>query len=143
MEDEAKNGLSIPLAQVTDRIVKAVGISKNTVTKIRKEGNEIEASGGKFSTPNKKRRRESIVSKLDLSMEDFLRRHIHNYHRIHETQPNLSRLLLSMRQDGLFEGSKSSLRRLVKKLGFRYAHILTVFFKSYSQSNIVDMHYFS
>lgn len=120
MEDEASNGIRIPLMRVVERVCKALDISKNTVTKIKKEGVEAENGGKQFSTPNKKRKRKSPVSSLEAHTEDFFRRHIYNYYRRFQSLPTLKKLLQSMKDDGLpFNGGKTSLAKVLQKLGFR------------------------
>ncbi|CAK1589924.1 unnamed protein product [Parnassius mnemosyne] len=43
-------------SKVTERVVLATGINKNTLTRIRREWRDAEASSSKISTPKKKKR---------------------------------------------------------------------------------------
>ncbi len=121
MDNEATNGLSIPLSRVMERVAAATGISKNCLTQIKNEGAAVERGEKSFSTPNKKRKRVCPVTNVDVHSEDFFRRHIYRYHKIHKEHPTLDRLMVSMKKDGLpFQGSRSSLATVLRRLGFRY-----------------------
>ncbi|KAJ4434517.1 hypothetical protein ANN_23079 [Periplaneta americana] len=54
MSEEAVNGIQIPLKSVCARVLAATGISKRTLARIRKEGENIEAgTADSFSSPEK------------------------------------------------------------------------------------------
>lgn len=76
----------------------------------------------KLATPGKKRRIERRVTNLDSFQEDAIRREIYAYYSRKE-HPTIKKLHATLVAADLFQGSKSSLLRVVKELGFRYKSI--------------------
>ncbi|CAH4019877.1 unnamed protein product [Pieris brassicae] len=119
-EKESRNGGPLlPVTQVRDRVAAALGISAPTVAKITKEA--FGSSGleqNKPSTPKKKRQPFKVTA-VDSFDADAIRRHIYDYYHRKEI-PTLKKLVQSLRNSGLFRGKKSSLAKLLKKIGFLY-----------------------
>lgn len=118
-KEKINNGPLIPVKQVVDRTSAALQIDKSTVVNIGKEKKQCEESGGKLQTPNKKIRLPKRVTGLDAFQQDAIRRHIYSYITRKE-YPTLKKLHVSLREDELFLGSKSSLALVIKRLGFKY-----------------------
>ncbi|CAH2097945.1 unnamed protein product [Euphydryas editha] len=119
-EKEFRNGAPLlPMSQVRNRVAAALGISVATVTKIAKEA--YGSSGieqNKVSTP-KKKRQPCKVTCFDDFDADAIRRHIYEYYQRKEI-PTLRRLVISLRNSGLFRGQKSSLGNVLRQIGFYF-----------------------
>lgn len=126
-EAENQNGGSlIPVTKVRDRIKAALGISGPTVTKILKQaynnGTESEEGNNvRVPSPQRKRRRRKPcpITRIDNFDADAIRRHIYGFFERKE-YPTLRKLTESLRQSELFFGQKSSLSKILKKIGFRF-----------------------
>ena len=107
----AREGITIPLNCIIDRVVKATGVSRYIVLSIKEEGPAVEIGEQLgFSTPGKKRDKKSTHSIIDADVDIFLRRHIHNFYKREKKQPTLDHLMVTIKEDGIpFNGSKSSL----------------------------------
>ena len=78
MEYEAKNGLSIPLERVMERVRKTL----NHCNENKEEGNQVETGEATtFSHPARKRRKPCPVTAVDTDMADFYRNHIYRYYK--------------------------------------------------------------
>lgn len=105
-----------------ERVAAATGISLRTVQRIKQEAKSIEegVNNTSFSTPNKKR--ENVKSSI--AMDDFdhclLRRTIHNFHITEKQVPTLQRIYKKMCEDYDYQGSSESLRKEMRKIGFRW-----------------------
>lgn len=119
-ERESRNGGPlIPVTQIRDRVSAALGITAPTVSKIIKEG--YGSSGmeqNKPSTPKKKRQPFKVTA-IDSFDGDAIRRHIYDYYQRKEI-PTLHNLVQSLKTSGLFRGQKSSLAKVLNRIGFQY-----------------------
>lgn len=126
-ELECQNrGPLIHVERVVDRTAAALRIHKNTVYRIgkekekkEKENDEAGPSQSLLETPGKKRNYEKRVTKMDAFQQDAVRRHLYGYY-LRKEHPTLNKLLHSLREAELFNGSKSSLRNCLHELGFQY-----------------------
>lgn len=120
-EREYQNGGPlIPLNRVQDRVADALEISRKTVSKINKE--KFGPSGSeenKLHTPRKKWRKSSTMLDIDDFDSDAIRNHIYGYYTRNE-YPTRAKLLVSLKEAGLFNGGKTTLSALLKKIGFKY-----------------------
>lgn len=95
------------------------GISERTVTQITQEGNKVEASTSKIVTPGKNRNRESFVE-----IDDFdkctIRHMIHSFYVVKKEIPTVHKLWLALKTDIDFKYSKTTLRRILRSMGYKY-----------------------
>lgn len=117
--EKSNNGPLLPVGQVVDRTCAALNIGKNTVVKICKEKRRHEESGSKMVTPRKKRCIAKRVTKLDAFQKDAIRRHVYSYFTRKE-YPTIKKCHVTLKEADLFKGSKTSLRTVLKRLGFTY-----------------------
>lgn len=120
-ERESQNGGPLlPLSQVRQRVADALGIGLATVTRIStekygKEGDEE----NKLSSPNKKRRRIQPTVNIDDFQCAAIRNHIYGYYSRKEL-PTLDKLLVTLREADLYDGGRTSLSKLLRRIGFHY-----------------------
>jgi transposase len=108
------NGPLIPFRQITQRVANALQINRSTVSKISNETI--------IETPGKHRTLPSPKSGLDSFSEDAIRRHVYAYYEKKEL-PTLMKLKKTLEEDNIFNGSDFTLRKILKKLGFRWKKI--------------------
>lgn len=126
MKEEATNKqVTIPITKARERTAAAVGVSERLVTKINsdlkklKEDEECETR--KFSTPGKKRHNfPRRITGLDDFDKCAVRRTIYNFHLQKKCFPTVKLLLVELRDSINFEGQKSSLKTILKDLGFKW-----------------------
>lgn len=122
LKREAEEGEPvIPLLNYKERLIAATGISESTYKRILKEGQTVEAAEKpSFSTPHKKRPRISSKSAIPEHEEEEVRRIVNNFYLIEKRRPTLNGVFLKLQECNVpFEGGISSLRVLLKKIGFR------------------------
>lgn len=119
-EAEYQNGGPLlPLSQVRERVAAALGISGPTVSKITTEAYGTSGmQANKLRTPKKKRQPRRVTS-VDNFDADAIRHHIYDYY-LRKEIPTLKKLVVSLRERGLFHGQKSSLSLVLKEIGFSY-----------------------
>jgi len=124
MKDEAKNGLTIPLSKARQRTAAATGVSERMVTKINAELKKLQENDGdepvSFLTPDKKRSIHRPVTGLDDFNMCVVRRLVYNFHFEHKRLPTTELLLDQLKDRIDFKGGKSSLRSILKTLGFTW-----------------------
>ncbi|XP_050507138.1 uncharacterized protein LOC126884872 [Diabrotica virgifera virgifera] len=127
MEQEAAHfktteNLLIPLSKLTDRILAATGISKNTLTKIRKEGryvNKNEATSLSFKSPKRKRCRSKKIE-LSTGQVKTIKNIIYDFYTIEKRSPTINGIYQKLKNKQMeFPGSKETLRKTIIGLGFR------------------------
>lgn len=102
----------------------ATKVSISSINKIIQEGNnaDIDEQGNKvlkFATPGTKRtKKKPVVDIDDVDQYDF-RRVIYNFHKTENCHVTLKHLLAKLKSEFNFQGGKSSLGKIVKKIGFR------------------------
>ncbi|XP_038221442.1 uncharacterized protein LOC119839277, partial [Zerene cesonia] len=109
----------IPLESVRSRVAAMTGISEKTVTNISKEGEVAASTSTRISTPGKSRPRDKKV-KLDDFDLCALRHKIHEFYAVRKELPTLTKLLHEMRNDINFKGSRTTLWRILKNMGFYF-----------------------
>ena len=101
------------VAQIT---VKATGLSKNTVKRICSDGT---ITGGSFGSPEKRygmSRKKVVTDGFDRAA---IRRTVHEFYTRKE-YPKVQMLLQAIHQKGIFVGEKTSLKHLLKEMGFKF-----------------------
>ena len=111
----------IPLDNVIERVIAATGVSKSTIQRISRESKLIEQGKmSKFTTPDKKRTVNKIVSNVDDFDRCVVRRTVHNMITIHKCVPTINNLIADLRNSINFNGCKTTLRILLNKIGFKF-----------------------
>lgn len=73
-----------------------------------------------FRSPGKKRPRLAIKSTVDSFDQEVIRRTIYNFHLVQHTFPTLKKLLEVLKESINFKGGISTLRKIIRRLGFRW-----------------------
>uniref|UniRef100_A0A1B6MFG2 Winged helix-turn helix domain-containing protein n=1 Tax=Graphocephala atropunctata TaxID=36148 RepID=A0A1B6MFG2_9HEMI len=120
MKKEAEANAPIHLKKVQERVVQATGVSESTLRRILKEEKTCSQSGTYLSTPNKIRHQKKLKSDLDDFYLGMVTRSVNDFHRQHEEGPTLKSLLHVLREKIDFNGSKWTLSKILRKLGFRW-----------------------
>lgn len=121
MEEEAKQGSCIiPISKAQQRTSAAVGIGERTVRKIRSEEKRLEGQNSSFSTPNKKRHRKCAITGLDDFDLCVVRRTVYDFYKVENQLPTVVNLLQTLRHKIDFKGGKTSLRKVLLQLGFKW-----------------------
>lgn len=121
MKKEAEAGLQYDLKCVQKRTAAATGISERTVRRIATAANDPSSNLVEvFRTPGKKRAGKRRVTGIDNCDQGVIKRVVHNFHITEKELPTLGQLLKKLKELIKFEGSASSLRRILKDLGFKW-----------------------
>lgn len=135
-EHEKLRGLTIPVEQVDNRVCAATGISRRTLTRIKKEQQFLQnqrvspqpgtSSEGpatvsvKLSTPGKKRTPKKVLE-IDDFMICAIKKQIECFYTVKKEVPTLKKILASVKKDLHFPGQKETLRNIItEKLGYRF-----------------------
>lgn len=112
------------LKDVKEKTSLATNIAIRSIERVVAEGNTsmTENNGeAKFSSPGKKRRaRKPPVTDVPLYNMEIIRRTIYDFHKSEGCRMTVNRLRQKLSDDIDFQGSYTSLRRILKKLGFRW-----------------------
>lgn len=110
------------LKQCQKRTAMATNSSVSTVRKISTlaDNSELDAA---FSTPGKKRRRIKPVTGIDNVGKGVVKRYIRNFHLANKDFLTVEKLRSKLQRDINFHGSETSVRRVIKNLGFRWKKI--------------------
>ncbi|XP_026736471.1 uncharacterized protein LOC113506119 [Trichoplusia ni] len=121
--EQQNNGPLLPLNRIVERVTEALDIGRNTVSRITREKiGQDGMSENKLSTPNKKRTKVKPITDLDDFTRVAIRNHIYDYYRRMEL-PTLLKLLKSLKEVDLFKGGITSLRQVIKDIGFVYKKV--------------------
>ncbi|KAJ8723794.1 hypothetical protein PYW07_007774 [Mythimna separata] len=106
-------------SKVAERVHLATGINKNTLTRIRREHRDAQASCSKVTTPKKKPRSKSVV--CDNFEITALHNIINSIYTVRKEIPTLKKFFAVAKEDLEFPGSRTTLRRiLVESLGYKF-----------------------
>lgn len=110
-----KSEITDHINKICERTIQATGIARRTLTNILNEQNT-----GSFKSPYKNRKRET--RKFDLNSLDlnFIRTTIQTYHLNQKEIVTMPKLLTTLRQNINFDGSFSTLRRIVLQIGYKW-----------------------
>ncbi|RVE42327.1 hypothetical protein evm_013040 [Chilo suppressalis] len=112
-------GPIVPFSKVRARTAFLTGISERTVTHITRESTIAEASNSKIITPGKNRERKSF-----LEIDDFdkcaIRHMIQYFFVVKKETPTIHKLWLALKSDIDFKYSKTTLRRVLRSMGYKY-----------------------
>lgn len=123
MENEATHGdFSVPVRKAQARTAAATGVSERMVRVIKQEASGIEKGEAlSFTTPDKKRTRSKTVTNLDDFDQSVIRRTIHEFYAVEKCAPTVRKLKTKLEESIGFSGSYSSLLKILKQLGFKWA----------------------
>lgn len=105
--------------QIKNKTAEATKTSLATVRRIVKVSNQSELISV-FRTPGKDRQQTKRVTNIDNFDQGVIKRAIHNFHVTNKEIPTVKKLLVKLKSDINFQGSATSLRRIIKELGFRW-----------------------
>lgn len=125
-KEKANGGPLISFNKVLERTAAACEVGKNLIVRIGKEKDDLltdfSDTQPKFHTPNKKRNIDKKVTKLDSFQENAIRQHIYSYY-CRKEHPTINKLHKSLAAADLFAGSKSSVRKVLQNIGFKFTNI--------------------
>ena len=121
--DKSKPELSDFFQQTCEVTAKACGVSLACVKKVCCEAKK-ELEGGPsnkiaFKSPRKNYKRVKIMSSIDDFDNEVIRRTIHSFYDKGEF-PTTSKILVAMQEKINYPGSKTSVRRILHNLNFKY-----------------------
>ena len=104
---------------MTNLVAKATGNSKNSVIRIANEGKE---NDGVFASPKRRYQasRERIM--VDQFDQAAIRNTIHDFF-VRKEYPTISKVLTEVHNKGIFMGGRTSLRKIIRQLGFKHKQI--------------------
>lgn len=124
MKKESEQGLQFDLKMVQKRTAAATGVSVSTIKRIIAAAKDPNSAGlgmaPIFRTPGKKRRGVKRITDIDSFDRGVIKRCVHNFHKTEKELPTIKLLLRKLRQDIGFNGSATSLRTILKDLGFKW-----------------------
>lgn len=89
------------------------------MSKITKEGEVAASTSTKISTPRKSGPRHKSIE-LDDFERCVIRHKIHEFYSVRKELPTLTKLLHEMRREINFKGSRTTLWRIIKEMGFYF-----------------------
>ena len=107
--------LLVLVKRVIDRTAAATGVGKTSIKKFSKE---LQAEG-KIETPEKRYKRSRVRINIDDFDTKVIRREIHTAYERKE-YPTLDSLLKRLREKQVFQEGRSTLHKVVRKIGFKY-----------------------
>ncbi|KAL4125798.1 hypothetical protein QTP88_010038 [Uroleucon formosanum] len=121
--DKSKPELSNFFQQTRDVTAKACGISLACVKKVCSEAKkELEVGPSNkiaFKSPRKSYKRVKVMSSLDDFDNEVVRRTIHSFYDKGEF-PTTAKILVAMQEKINYPGSKTSVKRILHNLNFKY-----------------------
>jgi hypothetical protein len=101
-------------------VSEATGVSERTIKRILKERKEHEEQGTSFGMPGKKHNVPRRITEIDNLDKCVVRRTIHSLYAQEGTVPTIAKLLVKLKDSINFKGGCSSLRKIIRDLGFRW-----------------------
>ncbi|XP_022824365.1 uncharacterized protein LOC111354941 [Spodoptera litura] len=118
-EEKRSNHFTFTVNQALDRAVYYTGLSKSVLSKIKKEPTDQQ---GHLKSPSKKGKKYPRVK--DLNVDDFDRQVIHRcieeFYLTKKVVPTCKKLLLALREKIDFPWGVTSLRKLLKQMGYKW-----------------------
>ena len=99
-----------------ERTAKACGVAVRTVHNIQ---NEFRSSAGILCTPEQRYTKSRVQIQLDDFNVEAIRRTVHEFYTRKE-YPTLESLLATVKSRGIFSGGRTTLRLVLREMGFRY-----------------------
>lgn len=121
MKTEAAEGITIGLEKVQERVKKATGVSRSSIQRISAEAKKIESGQiVSFETPDKKRTTKKRVLDIDEFDECVVRRTVYGFYITEKRVPTVDSLRRKLAELIGFTGGNTTLRALLRRLGFRW-----------------------
>ena len=115
-KSESEVGITIPLSRVQKKVAEATRVSRRTLCRVLKEGENVETGVTMaFSTPRKLRPKFCTKSVVDNFDEAVLRRIVHNFYLTEKQRPTLKAIHSKMCESTGYGGGVSSLRLVLNK----------------------------
>lgn len=106
--------------RVKQRVSEATGVSIRSVERIIKEGDApIAENSRRFSSPKKRQRKSTVTGIPDYEKQD-IRNMIYNFHKTENCRVTLKQLQWKLQQEYEWTGSRSSLCKVIKEIGFKF-----------------------
>ena len=102
--------------RVIERTAKACGVAVRTVYSVQ---SEFRSSAGILSTPEQRYTKSRVQIKLDDFNVEAICRTVHEFYTRKE-YPTLESLLATVKSRGVFSGGRTTLRLVLREMGFRY-----------------------
>jgi len=119
IKTESEVGITIPVSKVQKRVAEATHVSRRTLCRVLKEGENVETGVEMaFSTPRKLRLKVCTKIILDNFDEAVLRRIVHNFYLTEKQRPTVKAIHSKMCESTGYIGGISSLRLVLRKMGF-------------------------
>jgi len=120
MKSESQVGITIPLPEVQNRVAEATRVSRRTLCRVLKEGENVE-TGVTMAFLTLQNLSPDVCTKsvLDNFDEAVLRRIVHNFYLTEKQQPTLKAIHSKMCKYTGCGGGVSLLQLVLRKMGFR------------------------
>lgn len=111
--------------KIIERVSKATGVSERSVRRIKLESKMHDESNAEtpgscsFTTPKRKRKSKPVTN-MDSFDQEVIRRTIFYYYLQDKSLPTLNKILQKLKETINFRGSKTSLRTIIRNMGFRW-----------------------
>ena len=119
--------------KLMSRTAEATGYSNRTVRRIVTEKTELE--GAAFTSLPKRYRRERKRIDPDQFDTEALRRSVHEFYR-EKKYPTLDMLLVAVREKGILSGERTTLWKILRKMGFKHKKVNDKWY-IYEQAHII------
>ena len=106
--------------RLTHKTAEATGYSERTVRRIVSE--KSAQSGAAFCSPAKRYKLDRKKIVLDDFDTEALRRAIHEFYS-EKKYPTMDSLLSAVKEKGIFSGERTTLWRVIRKMGFKYKKV--------------------
>ena len=123
LKEKQYGGVFDDVSKAIDRAAAATRLSKSRMEAIRREAkSKEENSPPSFTSPKKRQRTKPVEDFFDNFNEDVLRRTILNFYDRKEI-PTLEKVHAEIKSNISYLGGRETLRKVMKKIGFRYADV--------------------
>ena len=107
--------------KLTHKTAEATGYGEHTVRRIVAEKSAL--SGAAFSSPVKRYK----IDRKKIAMDDFdteaFWSAVHEFYSEKKKYPTLDSLLSAVKEKGIFSGERTTLWRVMRKMGFKYKKV--------------------
>ncbi|CAG4973860.1 unnamed protein product [Parnassius apollo] len=108
------------LRNIAKRTAEATGVSERTVQRILKEERDLPSTSSRFLSPMRNRRKRESKVHIDGLTADVVRSTIQEFYIVLKKIPTLAKLRSDLNEKLGFNGCLTTLRTLLRKLGFMW-----------------------